>query len=90
MNGTLAVGVNIRNLHNLIFAQGFKGKILNLQSIGRILRKSSVKNKVFLYDLVDDFRKGRKVNHTYKHGAQRLEIYEEQEFDYEIIEHRVD
>lgn len=88
--GTLSTGVNIKNLHNLIFAHPFKGKILNLQSIGRILRKSSVKNKVYLYDLVDDFRKGRKSNHTYKHGALRLEIYEDQEFDYEITTLQLD
>jgi hypothetical protein len=74
--GTLAVGVNIRNLHNLIFCHPFKGRILNLQSIGRILRKSNSKNIVYLYDLCDDYRKGKKVNHAYKHATARLEIYE--------------
>lgn len=82
--GTLSTGINIRNLHHLIFCHAYKGKIRILQSIGRILRKSKVKNKVYLHDLIDDFRKGRKVNHTYKHGEIRLEVYEQEEFDYEI------
>lgn len=85
--GTLAVGVNIKKLHNLVLCHPHKGKIINLQSIGRILRKSEVKNKVRLYDVIDDFRIGRrKDNHTYKHGTARIEIYEHEEFDYEIKE----
>lgn len=82
--GTLSTGINIKNLHHLIFCHAYKGKIRILQSIGRILRKSKVKNKVYLHDLIDDFRKGRKINHTYKHGAIRLELYDEEEFEYEI------
>lgn len=84
--GTLAVGVNIKNLHNLLLCHPYKGKIINLQSIGRILRKSNVKNKVHLYDFIDDFCTTRKKNHTYKHGEQRIEIYEHEEFDYDIEE----
>ena len=87
--GTLAVGVSIRRLHNLIFAHPYKARIRNLQSIGRLLRKSEVKNKVFLYDIIDDYRKGKKTNHCYKHAIQRLEIYEEEEFEYDIIEKRI-
>lgn len=86
--GTLSTGVNIKNLHNLIFAHPFKGRIRNLQSIGRVLRKSSVKSKVYLYDICDDFRKGKKENHTYKHAIERISMYESEEFDYSIIEHQ--
>lgn len=82
--GTLSTGINIRNLHHLIFCHSYKGKIRILQSIGRILRKSKVKNKVYLHDLIDDFRKGKKVNHCYRHGEIRLELYDEEQFDYEI------
>lgn len=86
--GTLSTGVNIKNLHNLIFAHPFKGRIRNLQSIGRVLRKSSVKSKVFLYDICDDFRKGKKENHTYKHAIERISMYESEEFEYSVLEHR--
>lgn len=82
--GTLSTGINIRNLHHLVFCHSYKGKIRILQSIGRILRKSKVKNKVYLHDITDDFRKGKKVNHSYRHGEIRLELYDEEQFDYEI------
>ena len=62
---------------------------MNLQSIGRLLRKSEVKNKVYLYDLIDDYRKGKKINHTYKHAIARMEIYEEEGFEYDIIEQQI-
>lgn len=88
--GTLSTGINIRNLHHLIFCHAYKGKIRILQSIGRILRKSKVKNIVYLHDLIDDFRKGRKINHTYKHGEIRLEIYDEEEFDYGITKEYIE
>ena len=38
--GVFSVGVNIRNLHNIIFASPSKSRIRNLQSIGRGLRLS--------------------------------------------------
>ena len=36
--GTFSTGVNIRNLHNIVFASPSKSRIRNLQSIGRGLR----------------------------------------------------
>ena len=49
--GTFSTGINIRNLHNIIFASPSKSRIRNLQSIGRGLRKSDTKDKCTLYDL---------------------------------------
>ena len=52
--GTFSTGVNIRNLHNIIFASPSKSQIRVLQSIGRGLRKSSDGRKTWLYDISDD------------------------------------
>ena len=52
--GTFSTGINIRNLHNIIFASPSKSRIRNLQSIGRVLRKSDKKVKATLYDIADD------------------------------------
>ena len=46
--GVFSVGVNIRNLHNIIFASPSKSRIRNLQSIGRGLRLSD-KKEIALY-----------------------------------------
>ena len=52
--GTFSTGINIRRLHNVIFASPSKSRIRNLQSIGRVLRKGEGKDKAKLYDISDD------------------------------------
>ena len=52
--GTFSTGINIKNLHNVIFASPSKSRIRNLQSIGRVLRKGDKKTKATLYDIADD------------------------------------
>ena len=47
--GTFSTGINIKNLHNVIFASPSKSRIRNLQSIGRVLRKGNNKTKATLY-----------------------------------------
>ena len=50
--GTFSTGINIKNLHNVIFASPSKSRIRNLQSIGRVLRKGNNKVKAKLFDIV--------------------------------------
>ncbi len=54
--GVYSVGVNIRNLSNIIFSSPSKSRIRNLQSIGRGLRKMKGKKIATLYDIADDLR----------------------------------
>jgi superfamily II DNA or RNA helicase len=82
--GTFSTGVNIRNLHNVIFGSPSKSRIRNLQSIGRGLRKGDNKSAATLYDIADDLCKGTSCNHTLKHFAIRIKMYNEEEFDYKI------
>jgi len=82
--GTFSTGVNIRNLHNIVFASPSKSRIRNLQSIGRGLRKGDNKEQATLYDIADDLCKKTSCNHTLKHFAIRVKMYNEEEFDYKI------
>ena len=82
--GTFSTGVNIRNLHNLIFASPSKSRIRNLQSIGRVLRKSKDKTKAMLYDIADDITYNSKKNYTLNHLVERVKIYKEEDFHYEL------
>ena len=84
--GTFSTGINIRNLHNIVFASPTKSKIRNLQSIGRVLRKGEHKTKATLYDIADDMSKGSKNNYTLNHLVERVKIYNEENFDYEFID----
>lgn len=84
--GTFSTGINIRNLHNIIFASPSKSKIRNLQSIGRGLRKSDSKETATLYDIGDDLSWKNKRNFTLLHLAERIKIYNEENFEYKIYQ----
>ena len=83
--GTFSTGINIRSLHNVVFASPSKSRIRNLQSIGRVLRKSTNKVKAILYDIADDCTHNSRRNYTLYHFIERIKIYNEENFNYEII-----
>lgn len=82
--GTFSTGINIRNLHNIIFAMPTKSSIRTLQSIGRGLRQSDGKEIATLYDISDDLRVGKHMNFTLKHFVERTKIYNEEKFPFKI------
>jgi len=82
--GTFSTGVNIRNLHNIIFASPSKSRIRNLQSIGRGLRIGENKDEAVLFDISDDFRIGKYTNYTLKHFVDRVRIYDDEKFKYKF------
>ena len=82
--GTFSTGINIRNLHNIIFASPSKSRIRNLQSIGRGLRLKDNNSSATLYDIADDISHNGKENYTLQHFKQRINIYNEEDFEYEI------
>ena len=83
--GTFSTGINIKNLHNIIFASPSKSRIRNLQSIGRVLRKGSNKTKATLYDIADDISYKSKRNYTLNHLIERIKVYNEEKFNYDIV-----
>jgi len=82
--GTFSTGVNIRNLHNVIFSSPSKSKVRNLQSIGRGLRKSDTKDSATLYDIADDMSWKQKKNFTLLHFMERIKMYNEEKFPYKL------
>ena len=84
--GTFSTGINIKNLHNIIFASPSKSQIRVLQSIGRGLRKSDNNQDTKLIDIADNLQLGSKGNFTLRHSASRMKIYDKEKFDYKIHE----
>mgnify|MGYP000527710759 FL=1 len=82
--GTFSTGINIRNLHNIVFASPSKSKIRVLQSIGRGLRSTKNKLEVLVFDIADDISYKERRNFTLNHFSERINIYNEQQFNYEI------
>ena len=80
--GTFSTGINIRNLHNIIFASPSKSQIRVLQSIGRGLRKSDDGKPTNLYDITDDLSWKSRKNFALIHSEERLKIYEKEKFNH--------
>ena len=83
--GTCSTGINIRNIHNIIFASPSKSVIRVLQSIGRGLRKSENKKHVKLYDISDNLQYKKYKNHTMRHLDERIKIYINENFDFKVV-----
>jgi len=82
--GTFSTGINIRNIHNIVFASPSKSRVRVLQSIGRGLRQTDDKSRVKLFDVSDNVSYKSRPNFTYRHFTQRLNIYKEEKFNYDI------
>lgn len=83
--GTFSTGINIKNLHNIIFASPSKSRIRNLQSIGRGLRLSENKESCTLFDIADDLSWKSNRNYTLLHYIERINIYNQEKFDVKIF-----
>lgn len=80
-----STGVNIPNLHNIVFAHPSKSVVRILQSIGRGLRKSEDKTHCTLFDIGDDLSWKSKKNYSLLHMVERIKIYTSEQFDYKLI-----
>jgi superfamily II DNA or RNA helicase len=80
--GTFSTGINIRNLHNIVFASPSKSQIRVLQSIGRGLRKTDDGKDTTLYDIIDDISWKSKKNFGILHADERLRIYGREKFNH--------
>ena len=83
---TLSTGVNIKKLHNVIFASSTKSYIRCIQSIGRGLRTHKDKTKMVLWDLVDALIWKKRTgtmgeNYVFTHWRERLKFYKKQGFE---------
>ena len=87
--GTFSTGINIRNLHNVIFASPSKSRVRNLQSIGRVLRKGENKAQAVLYDIADDCSRNGRHNYTLRHLVERMKIYDEEKFNYDVTKVKI-
>lgn len=73
--GTFSTGINIKNLHNLVFAAPTKSQVRVLQSVGRSLRKAENGQPAKVYDICDDLSWKSRKNYTLLHGVERVKIY---------------
>ena len=80
MSSIFSTGVNIKNIHMIVFAAGGKSSIRTIQTIGRGLRLHDSKDNLRIIDIADQLKYGQ------KHVARRKEIYEQERLPYKIVQ----
>jgi len=75
-----STGINIKNLHYIVFAAIGKAKIKIIQSIGRSLRLHANKKQAVIFDMGDCLRYGS------AHLNERLELYDKESINYETLD----
>jgi superfamily II DNA or RNA helicase len=80
MSSIFSTGINIKNLHYIVFIVGGKSFIRIVQSIGRGLRLHESKNKLTLIDIYDN------MEYSMAHADKRKDFYDEQEIEWKEIE----
>lgn len=72
-----STGINIPNLHNIIFAMAGKAKIKIMQSIGRALRLHPTKAMATIFDIADN------TKYSKSHLDERIKLYNTEKYIYE-------
>lgn len=84
---TFSTGVNIRNLHSLVYAHPIQKRDKVIQSIGRMIRLHQSKDSVDIHDIADLlYRAKETVNHGFTHAMARTSYYTAEGHPWSIIE----
>ena len=78
--GTLSTGITLANL----CFESFKSNVINMQSIGRGLGLSDLKDEFVLYDVIDMFNPKYISNKIYLQGLAKCRKYDEEKYPYKI------
>lgn len=81
--GVFGEGIDVPNIYNIFLIETSKSERIVRQICGRGLRMSEGKDKVIVFDFVDDFRYSsgnKRDNYVWKHYKERKRIYKEQGF----------
>ena len=83
--GTLSTGITLANLCFGVLFESFKSEVINMQSIGRGLGLSDLKDEFILYDIIDCFEKKVISNKIYLQGLAKQKIYDKEQYPYKVI-----
>jgi len=83
--GVMSTGITLSNLCFGVLFESFKSNVVNMQSIGRGLGLSEMKDEYTLYDIIDVFDNKVLTNKIYLQGIAKIKIYEENKYKYQII-----
>lgn len=88
--GTMSTGITLPNLCYGVLFESFKSNVINMQSLGRGLGLSKLKDKYIVYDVIDKFDKDTIGSSSiYRQGIEKTKIYKENRYSYNIIEEKI-
>ena len=87
--GVMSTGITLSNLCFGVLFESFKSNVVNMQSIGRGLGLSNMKDEYTLYDIIDVFDNKVLTNKIYLQGLAKIKIYEENKYPYKIIDVKI-
>lgn len=73
MSSIFSTGINIKNLHNIIFVAGGKSFVRIVQGIGRGLRLHENKKRLLILDINDN------LTYSQNHASERKSIYDDEQ-----------
>ncbi len=80
----VGTGLTLNNLCYGILFESFKSEVINMQSIGRGLGLSDMRDTFILYDIIDVFDKNVLSNKLFLQGLAKIKIYQENKYAYHI------
>lgn len=80
----VGTGLTLSNLCYGILFESFKSEVINMQSIGRGLGLSDMRDTFILYDIIDVFDKNILSNKLFLQGLAKIKIYQENQYKYNI------
>lgn len=87
--GVMSTGITLNNLCFGVLFESFKSNVINMQSIGRGLGLSLLKEEYVLYDFIDCFNTNLFTNKIVQQGDKKIEIYKENKYPYNIIDVKI-
>ena len=79
--GCVSTGLTFKNLDYCVFAQSFKSKVINFQSIGRGLLLAEDKTEFHIYDLIDCLPTKRLEGQ----GKKKKKMYDENNYECKVV-----
>lgn len=73
MSSIFSTGINVKNLHYVMFTFGGKSFIRTIQSIGRGVRLHDTKEKLVIFDICDNMK------YSMEHLEERIAFYDEEQ-----------
>ena len=87
--GVMSTGITLSNLCFGVLFESFKSNVVNMQSIGRGLGLSEMKDEYVLYDVIDCFNVALFPNKIVQQGDIKIDIYNRNHYPNTIIDVKV-